>query len=302
MTGTTAQRRVPWIRLQPRPPRRTRRRPLGQRWSELTHALGRPVEFLPGPELTDRQAEIVTEPVGQASRPVQALYVATWVVQVLGVVAVPAVVTALVLQVVSDSQVHLNTCLAGQTCGSAGSVIGYVFALVLCVAVVVVMRPVRAAVRRLLQWSAARDAERLRAQFTDQVVVLDGLGATGRWLLRSAQRLLSNYPPRAAAAAAWDVARRLDAAAVLRRLAATPPARPTDQTASQLAADLAAAVEQELAQLRQSVLEARPFSHSPWLCTATSTRVLPRADDPATVLADARLLLPATSTQRRSLR
>lgn len=242
------------------------------------------VEFVPGPQLTPEQVEQFAEPTGRAARWARWSYLAVWVAQIAAAVTVVAAVAALVSGIVAGVERKTSDCRAGAAgCARiAVPVAGPVLVALICTAVVVVGRTTRRKLAELMRSSAARDARSRRGPLLPAVVLLGPLPARSQWLLTTADRMLGHFPPALADRVLWDIARRLDAAAALGRLG-------TDD-AAEIAQALNRQAEADVDAIRSAVTTESSYRHRP--CRVSSRSSLPRAGDTATLLRDARLLLP----------
>lgn len=258
------------------------------------------ISYLPSPQMTAQQETLFDEPAGTAGRWVRIGYLSIWSVQLLAAVTAAAAAATLITRIVTATQAKSNACKTGAPgCTDiAVPVAGPVLLLLLCIVLMVAGRPARRFTAEQIRNSARRVAARSRTPLQHLVVLLAPLPTRSRWLLTAADRMLDNFPPELAGRVLWDIARRLDAAAALTALNAR--ALPELRTeAAQTAYTLTTRAEADVAALRQAVLVGKDYRHRP--CRTTSLSSLPRAQ-PATMISDARLLLPKDTSDRPTAR
>ena len=203
---------------------------------------------------------------------------------------------ALVTMMTTGSQAAAEQCRSSSadcTAAATGMNVAVpVLALVGCLVVLAVGRSLRPQCAALMHRSALRAAETVRAQLQRKVVLLSPLTTRQRWLLRAAERMLEHYPPPGSSFALWDIARRVDAAAELRkRVSNAQWQRPADVAeAAALAERLDAQAEADVAAMRSAVLAAAPYQHRQ--SHTDSPLALLRSSSLASVVMDAELLLP----------
>lgn len=272
-------------------------RPRNRRWYRGAVRQTPPAAALiPGPQMTDDELATATQPTGTAAPLLRAAYIGVWLAQLAAVIVGLIITAQFLLGVLARGEAVRQACMTGDQTGcvapTAADGTGAALGIAVCLVVLIAGRPARQWLLGPLRRSALADARRRRRALQDRMVLVADLPARSQTLLDRAEQDVQNLPQGDSDALLWDLARRLDAAAVLDD-AGEAANRADPQAADELWAMSDWLVEQATSDARAlaraaatgyRVLRPLPQTGNP--------RTVPRSTDPAVLVHDAGLLLP----------